>query len=110
MKNTFDHEYTVDFSDVKYYPEMHRVIKECLHFPWYYGENWDAFWDCITDMITIDVHIKIIGLEVLTERFPGEDEMLLECLADFKHYADGKYADRSLIEVIGREGNVTVIE
>ena len=27
----------------------HKILKELFDFPDYYGENLDAFWDCITD-------------------------------------------------------------
>ena len=42
--------YTIDFTNVKYYLEMHGVIWHALAFPDDYGCNWDAFWDCLTDM------------------------------------------------------------
>ena len=38
--------YTIDFSGVEHYLEMHYVIKTSLDFPYYYGCNWD----CLTDM------------------------------------------------------------
>ena len=34
--------YTVDFSKVKYYIEIHEVLKRDLDFPDYYGGNPDA--------------------------------------------------------------------
>ncbi len=42
--------YTVDFRKVKYYFDMHFTIRDSLEFPDYYGCNWSAFWDCLTDM------------------------------------------------------------
>lgn len=35
--------YTIDFSNVEHYWEMHQTIGEALGFPEYYGCNWDAF-------------------------------------------------------------------
>ena len=43
--------YTVNFSKVKYYIEIHEVLKRDLDFPDYYGGNTDALWDCLTDML-----------------------------------------------------------
>ena len=45
--------YTIDFTDVKNFLEMHFVIKEALDFPDYYGCNWSALWDSLTDMYGI---------------------------------------------------------
>ena len=36
---------SLDLSDCKYVGELHQRIKEAFHFPDYYGENWDAFYD-----------------------------------------------------------------
>ena len=84
--------YTVDFSKVKYYIEIHEVLKRELDFPDYYGQNWDAFWDCLTDMAGQTVRIEIVGLEVIKQKFSGEEKILLETLKEFKHYQNDKYA------------------
>lgn len=45
--------YILDFSKVDYINEVHQIIKDELDFPDYYGMNWDAFWDCLTDMLCL---------------------------------------------------------
>ena len=35
--------YTIDFTNVKYYLDVHEVIKKSLDFPDYYGRNWCTF-------------------------------------------------------------------
>ena len=44
--------YTIDFTNVQHFMEMHFVIRDSLDFPDYYGCNFDAFWDCLTNMIS----------------------------------------------------------
>ena len=95
--------YIIDFTEVKHYLQVHEIIKEALDFPDYYGKNWDAFWDCLTDMVGRPVHIEIRGLDVLEEKFPGTVQMLLECLTDFKHYNNDKYIGDIRITVIDGE-------
>lgn len=90
----FKEQYIIDFSKVEHYSEMHKVIQEALNFPDYYGQNWDAFWDCLTDMAGRPVHIEIIGLEVIKKKFPGEEKILLETLKEFKHCRNDKYANQ----------------
>lgn len=87
----FKEQYIIDFSNVKYYLDMHHAIQKTLDFPDYYGQNWDAFWDCLTDMAGRPVRIEIIGLEVIKQKFPGEEKILLETLKEFKHYRNDKY-------------------
>ncbi len=31
-------------------PELHESLAEALSFPDYYGKNWDAFRDCLSDL------------------------------------------------------------
>lgn len=35
--------------DCKNADDIHERIKTNLGFPAYYGENWDALWDCLRD-------------------------------------------------------------
>ena len=88
----FKEQYKIDFSAVKYYLDMHKVIQDALDFPDYYGQNWDAFWDCLTVLVGRPVHIEMIGLEVIKQKFAGEEKTLLEILKEFKHYQNDKYA------------------
>ena len=104
--------YRLDFTNVKYYRQMHEVIQKELDFPDYYGCNWDAFWDCMTDMVGCDpIHIQIVGLEVLRQKkYDDVIEKLITLLRDSKYYYDKKYADEILIEIIDENGNITVVE
>ena len=37
----------LDFTNMKYPAQLHRELKMKFEFPDYYGENWDALWDCL---------------------------------------------------------------
>ena len=60
--------YTVDFTGAKDYREVYKIIKRDLEFPDYFGENLDAFWDCLTDMITEQPFITVKGVKSLPKR------------------------------------------
>ena len=47
---TYKELYTLDFRGVKDSMDVHRIIKKELDFPDYYGCNWDALWDCLTEI------------------------------------------------------------
>ena len=43
--------------------DLHQRIRKTFGFPGYYGENWDAMWDCLTDVFLWEsdrraIHIK----------------------------------------------------
>ena len=37
----------LDFSSCKYPGEIHLMFQDKFGFPDYYGQNWDALWDCL---------------------------------------------------------------
>ena len=93
--------YTIDFTNVNTYFEMHAVIWKALEFPDYYGCNWDAFWDCLTDMYGEPIHIEIIGLDVMERKF-GESNAakMIEILKRFKHFNDDLFSKDITIEIV----------
>jgi RNAse (barnase) inhibitor barstar len=73
---------TVDVGSVTSRQELHSLLAEVFHFPDYYGQNWDAFDECIRD-VELPPHIEIVGFERLRERLPREADLLQHCVADF---------------------------
>ena len=102
--------YVVDFTNVKYYLEMHAVIEKSLDFPDYYGCNWDAFWDCLTDMYGDPIYIEIIGLEVIERKFGDAAEKMIGILKEFKHFNNDLFSDNIKIDIVREDGVVTVVD
>ena len=75
----------MDLTDCKYLGEMHRRIKKALNFPNYYGENWDAFRDCINADCDIDF-ITVTGINTLSKELKKEAEIMISLLEDNKKY------------------------
>ena len=92
--------YTLDFSKVNHIYDIHQIIKDELDFPDYYGMNLDAFWDCLTDMIGDPIHIELIGMERVQNKFPRHAQIMLETLKDFKHLDNDDYKDQIKIEIV----------
>ena len=49
---------------------LHQRIRKAFGFPDYYGENWDAMWDCLTDVFLQPVqrHIVVEGFDAMPLR------------------------------------------
>ena len=63
----------VDGKKLKSKQALHAFFKKELNFPDYYGENLDAFWDCLTDAIICDtIFIKWIHFKE-SEKVFGSD-------------------------------------
>ena len=101
--------YTLDFRNVQYYSEVHTIIKESLDFPDYYGRNWDAFWDCLTDMVGRPIHIEILGLDVVERKFPSSISIMMETFNEIKHYRNDKYINDIKIEIVDGDKRIEII-
>ena len=96
----YKEKYVLDFREVKYYLEFHAVIKKELDFPDYYGCNFDALWDCLTDMAGDPLNIEIIGLENIERRFGDTAERLIDILEELKDYAKDEFPNSVTVNVI----------
>ena len=96
--------YIIDFSNMKTHWEIHQIIKEGLDFPDYYGCNWSAFWDCLTDMYGDPIHIEILGLDVIEQKFDGAAEKMISILEKFKHFNNDLFAKDIKIEIVSENG------
>lgn len=74
---------------------LHEYLSKKLNFPGYYGYNFDAFWDCITDegQSLMPNVLVVKGLAALRGYLPKEHEKLISCLKDYEK----EYSDRRVI-------------
>lgn len=100
--------YTLDFRRVKTYLEMHFIIKKEFDWPDYYGCNWDAFWDCLTNMIGRPFHVEILGLDVIERKFEDAARNMIDLFKEFKHFNGDKYADDVQITLVDGDVRVNV--
>ena len=78
---------------------MHLLFKDVLDFPDYYGCNWDALWDCLSEMYGEPIHVEIIGLDEFEGRCPETKAPLIRILKKFKH----AYTDYNIPRIFGVE-------
>ncbi|MCK9194584.1 MAG: barstar family protein [Nevskia sp.] len=76
----------IDVSSASMARELHAILARHLAFPSYYGHNWDAFWDCVTDIeqCSLPDTLQIFGLGALTEKLPREAQLFQQCLAELQ--------------------------
>lgn len=95
--------YVIDFKDVTSVYDMFEIISTEMDFPDYFGNNWDAFWDCLSDMYGSKVNIVFEGMEKLRKVFGEEAEndiaILKRILYRFKHNYDNEFCDDITIKI-----------
>lgn len=99
--------YTIDLREAQDREDMHFLFKDVLEFPDYYGCNWDALWDCLSEMYGEPIHVEIIGLDEFEGRCPETKAPLIRILKKFKHYIP-RFEDDVLIELIDGDRRVVV--
>ena len=84
FKPIHDNPIVLDFSGCRYLGEVHKRLKECFGLPEFYGENWDALWDCL-DGLFLERGIwlvEIYGFTSLQKNLRKECEKMLEIFRD----------------------------
>lgn len=100
--------YILDFTQVNNWKDIQIILAKEFDFPDYYGCNWDAFWDCIVDLLLSnkDLNIEIIGLDKIYSDYKKDVDILIELLKDLKHIYNDKYAD--VVKIVIHHGDSKV--
>ena len=74
----------LDFTGCKYLGEIHQLLKTKFGLPEYYGENWDALWDCLRYLWTDGeyVQVNIYGFSSLPDDLREYCKTMLEVFSD----------------------------
>ncbi len=74
----------LDFSGCKYLGEIHKILKQKFGFPEYYGENWDALWDCLDGLFCSNgnFRVKIYGFNSLNTELRNYCRTMLDIFDD----------------------------
>ena len=80
-KNAFryitDDPITLELTGCSSVGEVHECIKRTFGFPEYYGENWDAMWDCM-DGLFDRREIVVRGFRTMPQEVQDYSRPLLE--------------------------------
>jgi RNAse (barnase) inhibitor barstar len=84
----------IDVGTAKTPEELHDLLFEAFQFPDYYGNNWDAFDECIRDVQVPSV-VRITSFEKLRALLPREAKLLADCL----HYFVENHEPKITVEI-----------
>ena len=66
---------TLDLTDCRYLGELHERIRVAFDFPFWYGANWDAFWDLLWSECDAD-KVIIRGEKTMPDEFDEQLKMM----------------------------------
>ena len=89
----------LDLTDCKRWGDMHERFKVALHFPDYYGHNWDAFWDSLSMESDVEF-VEIRGEHTMPESFQESLQMFHSLLEEHKQECekDGRPFDYVIVD------------
>lgn len=73
----------IDLTAVTRTDALHAMLRDELGFPGWYGCNWDAFWDAITDLVEMPLRLRFFGWHAFSTALPDDAEALSDCLREF---------------------------
>ena len=75
----------IDVSAVRTREQLHELLFVELGFPDYYGSNWDAFDECISDPeVHLPQRVRVRGMSRLEATLPREAQLFRECASQPK--------------------------
>ena len=77
--------FNINGRKIKDWKSFHREFKKELNFPDYYGENMDAWIDCVEELADVPTLININHGKYLKVNSPDILEAILECSAFVNH-------------------------
>lgn len=64
---------------------IHKILKDKLELPDYYGENLDALWDCLTGWVSLPLKIVWKDYEYIKRQLRGSTDELLQLFLEAKN-------------------------
>jgi ribonuclease inhibitor len=71
----------LDVGHIQAREELHSALAAAFSFPDYYGKNWDAFDECLSDSNLRK--IEITGISTLIDSLPRDAGLLARCLKEY---------------------------
>ena len=76
----------LELSQCQYIREIHGLLKDKFGLPEYYGENWDALWDCLDGLFDDReaFTVKVCGFYAMSEELQEACTPMLEVLEELE--------------------------
>jgi RNAse (barnase) inhibitor barstar len=98
----------VSGSEITSRNELFRILANKLAFPEYFGENWDALIDCLSDLSWMDRDTVVLAHATLPALDQQTLRIYLECLQDV--LGRRRDTDRPFLRILFREVDRPALE
>lgn len=81
----------IDGKDVTNTEALHRILKDQLEFPDFYGENLNALWDCLTGWIELPLTLVWKNFDISQKELGSDADNVLRILKKAQAELDGEF-------------------
>ncbi|MBR7185748.1 MAG: barstar family protein [Clostridia bacterium] len=81
---------TLDLNPIGSLDELHGLLQRAFSFPAHYGRNWDALWDCLSELPDQPMQIDLVGWLDAHRRLGWRMNIFLQLMTDFRASRAGK--------------------
>ncbi|MBN7742171.1 barstar family protein [Bacillus velezensis] len=81
----------IDGKDVTSTETLHRILKDQLEFPDFYGENLNALWDCLTGWIELPLTLVWKNFDISQKELGSDADNVLRILKKAQAELDGEF-------------------
>lgn len=74
----------IDLAGYETKEAVHKVFKQKLEFPEFYGANWDAFWDSITRLVEMPAEVRLVNWQGFAQACPRDMQILREIIHEYQ--------------------------
>jgi ribonuclease inhibitor len=90
LMNSYPTVVNIDLNGIDTQADFHLKMKRELHFPEWYGANWDAFWDTITALVEMPKCVVLKNWQTFAWACPHDLQILHQIMADYQQELPGK--------------------
>ncbi len=79
----------LEFSGISCPNDVHRMLRKRFNLPEYYGENWDALWDCLDGRFEDQGNyvVELRGFNSMDDELRGYCAPMMEIFRDIQEEA-----------------------
>ncbi|AMQ69106.1 MULTISPECIES: barstar family protein [Bacillus] len=81
----------IDGKDITSTEALHRILKDQLDFPDFYGENLNALWDCLTGWIELPLTLVWKNFDISQKELGSDADNVLRILKKAQAELDGEF-------------------
>jgi RNAse (barnase) inhibitor barstar len=79
---------SIEFKEVENPFSLQDTLHKTLELPDFYGRNWDAFWDSITEIVKMPSNLILYNIKDYEDKYPEDAKKLIKIKFDYNDFVN----------------------